>query len=256
MGLFGPSRPIDRDEFEWLLACFAWFDRTLGARDNADGFVPRLALPSDPEFAQAATASDLFGAVKRGAGLETWECRLVQGEARRDPIETGLATGVISDNHALGTFQVEGNTPVIHYDPGLLRDPEALIATFAHELAHLVVHSLGMPPGGEALEEHATDCMAVYLGFGVFLANSARNFSQFSDGAMHGWSSQASGYLSENALVCALAVFERRFVTAGDAGGSLKSYLQSVHRKAGRYLDKHHPDLAGDLEAIDLTEWA
>ncbi|MEM7779795.1 MAG: hypothetical protein AAF697_05305 [Pseudomonadota bacterium] len=82
--MFGPSLPIDRDELEWLLACFAWIDRTLGKRDHADGFVPRLVLPSDPEIASASTASELFENVKRLAGLEHWECQLVKGEARRE----------------------------------------------------------------------------------------------------------------------------------------------------------------------------
>lgn len=256
MGLFGPSPPIDRDELEWLLACFAWIDRTLGKRDRHDGFVPRLVMPDDPDLKAASSASDLFEAVKQAAGLGSWECRLERGEDQHARIETGLATGLVSSNSALGTFAVEGNTPVIRYDPALLRNPDALVATLAHELAHLVIHSLGLPPGGEALEEHATDCMAVYLGFGVFLANSARNFSQFSDGAMHGWSSETSGYLSENALVTALAIFEKRFATQTQVSGALKDYLRPVHRKALRYLDKRHPDVPGELAAIDLAEWA
>ena len=256
MGLFGPSPPIDEDELEWLLACFAWIDRTLGERDRSDGFEPRLVLPSDQDIQNAKTAPELFEVVKRIAGLEAWECRLEKGEARRERIDTGLATGPFTDSNALGTFSVEGNTPVIRYDPSLLRDPDALVATFAHELAHLVIHSLGMPPGGQALEEHATDCLAVYLGFGVFLANSARHFSQFNDGAMQGWSSQTSGYLSENALVTAIVVFERRFGKDLDSANSLKPYLRSVHRKADRYLTKRHPDLETEFAAIVLEDWA
>ncbi len=256
MGLFGPSPPIDRDEFEWLLACFAWIDRTLGKRDGVDGFAPQLVLPDDPGLKSASTASDLFVAVKRAAGLESWECRLEKGAAQRERVDTGLATGLFSQSSALGTFSVEGNTPVIRYDPALLRQPDALVATFAHELAHLVIHSLGMPPGGEALEEHATDCMAVYLGFGIFLANSARNFGQFNDGAMQGWESKTSGYLSENALVTAIAMFERRFDGAAQSKDALKDYLKPVYRKAKRYLDKRHPDLRADMANLDLNEWA
>ncbi|MEM7779796.1 MAG: hypothetical protein AAF697_05310 [Pseudomonadota bacterium] len=137
-----------------------------------------------------------------------------------------------------------------------MRDPDALVATLAHELSHLVIHTLGMPPGGNALEEHATDCMAVYLGFGVFLANSARQFAQFNDGAMQGWSSQTSGYLSENALVTALAIFEKRFASSRDTAPALKDYLRKVYYKAEAYLTKHHPDLRAELAAMDLNEWA
>jgi hypothetical protein len=256
MGLFGPSLPVERDEFDCLLACFAWIDRTLGARDGTDGFAPRLVLPHDPDLVSAAAAKDLFEAVKHAAGLEQWPCRLEKGETRRAAISTGLATGITSQKSALGTFSIEGNIPVIRYDPALLRQPEALVATFAHELAHLVIHSLGMPPGGAALEEHATDCMAVYLGFGVFLANSARQFSQFEDGAIQGWQSETSGYLSENALVTVLAMFERRFATNEDAAATLKPYLRSVHGKAHKYLAKHHSDFGATLDAVELSVWA
>lgn len=256
MGLFGSSLPVDDDEFDWLLACFAWLDRTLGKRDQKDGFEPQLILPSDGPIMEASTASQLFDAVKRAAGLEAWHCRLERGEERREMADTGLATGLYSESSALGTFSVEGNSPVIRYDPALLKNPDALVATFAHELAHLVVHSIGIPPGGEALEEHATDCTAVYLGFGIFLANSARNFSQFSDGAMQGWRSDTSGYLSENALIAALAIFEHRFGGDRNANGALKSYLRPPHRKAVRYLEKLYPDLPKSLEQISLDDWS
>lgn len=256
MGLFRPSPPIDREELDWLLACFAWIDRTLGERDRADGVTPELVLPNDPDLLAASTAPELFEQVKRKAGLEEWECRLEKGEARREPIDIGVAAGYTQSSSALGTFSIEGNTPIVRYDPALLRNPDALIATFAHELSHLLIHTLGMPPGGETLEEHATDCMAVYLGFGVFLANSARNFSQFSEGGMQGWSSQTSGYLSENAIVTALAIFEQHFETAKSGKDALKDYLRPVHRKAQRYLNKRHPNLSDELGNIDLSVWS
>ena len=255
MGLFGPSLPVDRDEFEWLLACFAWIDRTLGARDGEDGFTPRLVLPGDPDLAAAQTAQALFEAVKHAAGLEQWECRLEKAETRREMINTGMPTGAYSQNSALGTFSVEGNTPVIRYDPALLRQPDALVATFAHELAHLVIHSLDRPPGGEDLEEHATDCMAVYLGFGVFLANSARQFSQFEDGGLQGWQSETAGYLSEGALVTCLAMFERRFATSADVSDRLKPYLRKQHGEARKYLARHFADFENALAAVDIAAW-
>ena len=72
MGLFGPSPPISRDEFEWLFACFAWLDRTLGKQDRAARYEPCLSLPSELEFLNARTASQMFELVKRRAGLQEW----------------------------------------------------------------------------------------------------------------------------------------------------------------------------------------
>lgn len=256
MGLFGPSPPISHDEFEWLFACFAWLDRKLGERDLSTDFVPTLSLPSEPEFLAARTATQIFELVKMRAGLHDWECRLEQGEAAPPPIAATGAIGEYSQKSTLGTFSVEGNTPIIRYTPDLLHNPVGLAATFAHELAHLLVHTLGVPPGGEALEEHATDCAAVYMGFGVFLANSARHFSQFGDGTYQGWSASTSGYLSENALVTALALFEARFPSDRDTGGHLKDYLKPAYRKATKFLAKHHPHIERDIEEIDFGDWA
>lgn len=253
--LFGPKLPITTDEFDWLCACMAWLSRTIGERDARDGVVPELVLPNSPYIAGATTAASLFDGVKILAGLEQWHCVLEQGDPARPELDLGIGSGLQTSSYALGTFSVDGNTPVIRYDPNLLRNPDALVATYAHELAHLLIHDLGDPPGGEALHEHATDCLAVYLGFGVFLANSARHFEQFQEAGMMGWRSQASGYLSEQALVTLLAMFERLFPAKQSGVSHLKPYLQSDFAKAARYLDRKHPDLAGHLTSIDLAEY-
>ena len=47
-------------------------------------------------------------------------------------------------------------------------------ATFAHELARYLVETFEEPaPGGDALLEPAVDIAAVFMGFGLFMANSA-----------------------------------------------------------------------------------
>jgi hypothetical protein len=254
LGLFSIKPPIDLDEFEWLLACFAWLKNEL-KRASGDDFVPGHLSPDQASFRQARTAQELFDAVKALAGLSDWHCELEQGEARRAPPATTLA-GAWSEKFALGTFSVEGNTPVIRYDPELLRNPDALIATFAHELAHLLVRSLGVPPGGGALEEHATDCAAVYLGFGLFLANSARQFEQFQDLGMHGWRSSSSGYLSEGALATATAIQLRLFGHSEQPSRqALKPYLAKDFSKALRYIDKRFEDLPAEMDTLDYSEW-
>ena len=107
MGLFGPSLPVDRDEFEWLLTCFAWIDRTLGSRDGEDGFTPRLVLPCDPNLAAAGTAQELFEAVRHAAGLEQWECRLEKGETRREMISTASSSAFAAATRPMPTFSVK-----------------------------------------------------------------------------------------------------------------------------------------------------
>ena len=73
---------------------------------------------------------------------------------------------------------------VITYNPSLTDDIDAMIATFAHELGHYLMSTAKTaPPGGWELHELHTDLTAVYLGFGLFLANSARSFGQFQSAA-------------------------------------------------------------------------
>jgi hypothetical protein len=150
----------------------------------------------------------------------------------------------------------DGNKAIIHYHPKLLTEPDALAATFAHELSHYVLSSMEMSPGGEEMHEHATDCTAVFLGFGIFLANSARQFSQFQEGLMGGWSSSSSGYLSERSLVTATALFVRTFGHDPDiAERSLKPYLAKDFRKAIKHIDWKYPDLAGHLADPAASIW-
>lgn len=238
------------------MACFAWLHGKLGPVDAQAGFTPILARPDTSDIAAADSASSLFAAIKDIAGMSEWECVLEQGEAAQEPVKLSHY-GEFSDRSALGTFSIEGNTPVIRYAPALLRNPEALTATLAHELAHLISHSLGDPPGGEELHEHATDCVAVYLGFGVFLANSARRFEQFQDAWSQGWQSSTAGYLSERALVTLIAMFVRLFgIPAEHAAELLKPYLKVDFAKALKYIDWRFPDFPLALQEVELDGWA
>jgi hypothetical protein len=97
---------------------------------------------------------------------------------------------------------------VITYNPAMVCRPQALVATLAHEVAHYLGRTADCPPpGGEKNWEYATDLLAVFTGFGLFLANSAIEFQQFTGYNNQGWSSRTLGYLSEFELVYCLAVF-------------------------------------------------
>jgi hypothetical protein len=145
---------------------------------------------------------------------------------------------------------------VITYNPSLA-DPTALIATFGHELGHYLMSTARTdPPGGWELHELHTDIAGIYLGFGLFLANSARNFSQFQSGGEAGWSTRSQGYLSEGALVTGVAIFQRLGQRDPmEAAPYLKDYLQKDLRNASKALAKRCPDMAAAVEAVDLGEY-
>jgi hypothetical protein len=261
--LFGPRLPIDRDELDWQLATFKWMEQEFGpvcARP--------LVLPTPKHFPASSRQGherieDLFGHVRSAAGMADWPCALEAGRADRP---TRAGTALLLRHHGApapcGTFRVAGESGaervVITYNPSLADDTTALIATFAHELAHYLMSSARTaPPGGWSLHELHTDLVAVGLGFGIFLANSARNFSQFQNATEIGWSSRTQGYLSEGALVTGLAIFQRLGGREPDAARPfLKSYLQSDLKRAARGLQRLCPDMTAAVAGVDLSEFA
>jgi hypothetical protein len=139
----------------------------------------------------------------------------------------------------LGTFQAhEDNSVTISYNPALTNDPVQLVATFAHELAHyLTATAEEAPPGGWDNWEFATDIAAVFLGFGIFMVNSAFNFRQTSDDQSQGWQSSRNGYLSETEFIYALALFLALQQLPHDAAdGYLKPHLRKLLKKAMREI--------------------
>jgi hypothetical protein len=97
--------------------------------------------------------------------------------------------------------------------------------------------------------EPLNDLLTVFLGFGVFTANSAFRFEQHRDNRSQGWSAQRLGYLSEAQLGCALTrfAFER-----GEGKPEWISYLTThiasfMKRSAGWLASRQEPRLfAGD----------
>lgn len=262
LSLFGPRLPIDQDELDFQLATFKWLQREFGDVGETALILPTPSFFPGIAAGGRADAPRLFEDVRRAAGMEDWPCELEAGGSDR-PVEAGNALLLRHQGPSApcGTFRIAegpaGRHAIISYNPDMERDSAALVATFAHELGHyLLATAKGTPPGGWDLHELHTDLAAVYLGFGIFLANSARNFGQFQSAGEIGWSSRAQGYLSEGALVTALAIVER---LAGrdplQAEAWLKDYLKTDLRKATRALARLHPDMAAAVERVDLAEY-
>lgn len=125
-----------------------------------------------------------------------------------------------------------------------LNDPVALIATISHELAHLLLLGNRMIERTIDDMEPLTDLMTVFCGFGVFTANTAFRFHQWSsDGGKCGWSVRRLGYLSEPILGYALARYaelrnERKPAWAKHLRLNVRSYMSQssrvLAREAGR----------------------
>jgi hypothetical protein len=172
-----------------------------------------LVLPTDEFFPQRDLPSGalevaLFEQIKKHAGMSGWRCTLEIQTPDPDPHVAPTIAVQGAPKSPLGTFHGHPTRATITYRPGLLADPMSFVATMAHELGHFLISDIAQPvPGGDENLEFATDLAAAFLGFGVFLANSAFTFAQFDRGDAIGWSTRRQGYLTEPQLLNALSIF-------------------------------------------------
>ncbi len=261
ISLFGPRLPIDDEELEFQLATFKWLVAEFGEVSQGPLVVPTPEYFPSVQRGRHAPASLIFDDVRRAAQMENWACELRVGDSDA-PAEAGDGLLLQHEGPAApcGTFWIEDGPDgrhlgVVTYNPDMELDQQALVATFAHELGHyLLATARGTPPGGWELHELHTDLAATYLGFGIFMANAARNFRHFGIGRGTAWESRTQGYLSEGAHVTALVICQR---LAGrepaEALPYLEDHLQGDLGRADQVLAKRHPDMIAAVDAVDLA---
>jgi hypothetical protein len=260
-----PSALPPPDEIEWIIAVFAWLLAENGGFAAFEG--TEMVLPTDAFYPVARSlaghdlALQLFEQTRRLAGMADWPCDLVphaDAPSARELLGS-VPHGATGSHGALGTFRaamrggkVRG---VMTYSPGSLADPAGFIATMAHELGHyLMAGAASDPPGGAEAEEPATDLAAIFLGFGIFTANSAFSFRQFQDGNTQGWERQTRGYLDQRSLAYGLALFCRLLeIDPRIARSHLEANPRGYLKHALVDLDRHRRD---DLQALSAIAGA
>ncbi len=209
---FGRRSVLSEEDLQFQIESYRWLLTHFGGDDFYKKAV--LVLPTKEFFPAVVNSKDeavraTFEQVKKYAGMSEWPCKLEAQE--EDPTLVVAPTVVLQnvESNPLGTFSAnEKNEVVITYNPKLSSDPTQMVATFAHELSHyLTGSSPEPPPGGWDNWEFATDICAAFLGFGIFTANAAFNFQQYTNVDSHGWQTSGGGYLSEAEHSYALAIF-------------------------------------------------
>lgn len=191
--------------------------------------------------------SIFFGIIKAQCGFNEGDIFDLEPQAGRPESSLGgLAMVKTQGQMACGTYQfIPGKygraREIIKYDVGLEDKPAQLVATFAHELSHALHNRAHEPLDVEPeLYELFTDLTAIYLGYGVFLANTRFEFSQFSNSDTQGWQAQGAGYLPEADMVFATALFMQiKDIPMEMALPHLKPRLQKMLKKAFRQLGRH-----------------
>ena len=263
--LFSPKCPLDEDEWEWLLAGIKWLEEEFPLNGQKVAAGPMI-LPLAEDFRALREpspeyASDIFDRVKQLADMAEWptEIRMQEAESGHS-FASPVFAGEYRWSDALGTFSLgedeQGSAiAIITYHPHQLSDPAGFVATMAHELGHyLMSTATRCPPGGWELHELATDLTAVWMGFGIFLSNSSKNFSAFSNHDQSGWQSSMVGYLNERTLLTAMAICAS--IRSEDVLKSLpylKPYLAKDLHRIAKYVQQS--DVFEQLSLIDLTDF-
>lgn len=219
----------------------------------------QLVLPTKDFFptqiqSEHEAANATFESVKNYAGMSAWTCQLIEQETNPN-IHITPTIQLHNTAHApAGTFHINHeHQAIISYHPQLIQQPEKLVATFAHELSHYLTAYTPEPPyGGWDNWEFATDITATFLGFGIFMANSAFQFEQFTTVDAQGWQMSRSGYLSEEEHIFSLTIFLKLLDIPFSPA---QIYLKPSLKKLLKMADKQLKNLNA-IETLKAIEYA
>ncbi len=237
MQWFTPKCPVEADDKEWIEDSMLWLTEEFGPDTLRDVTV---VVPTDEFFPEPFSddEDDIQVLVERVCGymgvnperieLEFFTDEMIELQ-RSLPAVEGPYGGVA------GHYQKRRGKFVITLESSQTSEPMGLIATVAHELGHVRLLGEGRLHGGYEDHEPMTDLVTVFLGLGVFTANTAFRLNANSQG----WRTERLGYLTEEIFGYALALFAW---VRSEANPSWSKHLDgnvSAHFKSGlKYLEK------------------
>jgi hypothetical protein len=245
--MFGirPKLPVSDEERTWVdegfrrLSIMLGHDRML----NAKVILPTDEFFPDPYDKGESGLRPLFRRVCEYMGVDPDRVDLEVIPDVHQFIEA-LPEYRISTNGAAGLHfgETQERRALIAIKQSLLKDPLRAIATLAHELGHVILLDDGHMRRNAEDMEPMTDLVTVFLGMGIFTANTARRFVQFQEDRRQGWSMSHQGYLPEIVYGYALARFAKvRGEPQPDWTRHLTTNVRSYFRRSAAWLSKDAP---------------
>lgn len=139
-----------------------------------------------------------------------------------------------------------------------LDDGLGVAASMAHESAHAYRHAHRLEIDDRDVEEQLTDLTAVYLGFGILVANAAsrhRSWNPAGDVFASAHTYRSLGYLSPPALCFLLACQAAVRGVDPAATRALETNQASYFRRAQAWFERELPDVATRLGIPPRSEW-
>ena len=257
-GLFRSKPLLEESSTEWLFHAYAWALENFGGdifhRDTI------LVTPSNRHFPEKLLATPeqkvvaAFGRVRDYAGMQGWPCELIALVPDMEPPPPPNISSVTprGPQGAVSIHDEKQSIPIA-FDPGMVGKPLVLVAAFAQQLAYHLGRAIKKEvPGGEELRGPASDLLAVFMGFGLFQANSAMTACR---GGCSGCAPvQKLGYLTEAEFVYALAIFcVLKDIQNEEVEPYLKKTLQPFFRKAIKELNETRGDDILRLKTLRMT---
>jgi hypothetical protein len=250
---FSPRLPVSDEERLWTDEGFKRLEKLLGRHRMLDAKVvePTAEDFPDPYDKSPKAVEKLFSRVcaymriDRSIELEifqdeTEQLREILPHWRGDGGTRAAGLYV----HALEQGQANADdgerSMVVAIRSTMLKDPMSLVATVAHELGHVILLGGKLMSPKTLGHEPMTDLLTVFLGLGVFTANSAARFRQFQEDRRVGWSMRRLGYLPESVFGYALARFAiEREEKKTEWARHLSPNVRSDFKRSRRWLEKN-----------------
>jgi len=203
--LKAPLEELPGGQDQWIRESMDWLIDQFG-RDvlTRPIVLPSTFIPAGYDGSEAA-ARELFERVRESMGVPAGQLVL-----RTDLDDTNAELGGIRSVPVLagttrmrfGAWLPGKDRNTVYTSASLLTEPSVLVANFAHEIGHELLLGAGRIRRSRPDQESLTDLLAVFQGFGIFVANAS--FGRIPGGAR---STGAMFYLRERALTEALAYY-------------------------------------------------
>jgi hypothetical protein len=208
MKWFTPKCPVEDEEKEWLENSAAWLLKEFDIQiDDVTVVLPTPEFFPDTYRGEEEDVKTLLGRVSSYMGVNADRLSLDLFSDEQKELRNHLPSFEASHRSAAGLYSEGDDTIKISLSTNHLSDPMTMVAVIAHELGHVLLLADNKIARDRKDHEHLTDLLTVFFGLGIFTANSAFRFTQWSGGFKQGWQARRLGYLTEPMFGYALALF-------------------------------------------------
>lgn len=243
-----PPQLITQSSALWIVDCFAYAFKYL----DKEEFIQRTQLikPSNQFFPGAVAsveekAENIFQHSLGFSGLAHWPFQLLHpskvatiGDANIRMHRDGQLDTARNSRQVISCADFSQGSIFLSYNPQQTLKAEDLAASYGQLFAqHLIYQARHLPPNGAQYLQEASEVVAVFMGFGVMMANSAYTF-RGGCGSCFNAASNRQANLTENEIIFALAMFcKLKKITAKEGTLHLKKHLKRPFLTASRQID-------------------